>query len=288
MEPIRQARPLAEKLAEIPTLSREELQNLASRFGIENHFDAPDDALRRQLTLKADEYRELKKHVGTIDPKMQRLSNLKAAAQDALERGDFDEVDEVLESVHAVALEEAAKTAELRAETMLLRGRVDDPYRILSATADSFASVDPLEPARRRILSYFAMLRNHRLRYGGKGLVRSQNLLDPILNDDLKAKDSWLWAAGENSKTVSLQDQGTRTAGEDGAASHAKAVAAYRAALRVSTVDAHPVGWAETQQNLAFTHVEAALTVFDPDHVSRYHSKATALRDDFRARLAAL
>ena len=70
--------------------------------------------------MKADEYRGLKAQVDGIDPKMQRLSNLKAAAQDALDRGDFDEVDEVLLSAQTIELEEAAKTAELRADTMLL------------------------------------------------------------------------------------------------------------------------------------------------------------------------
>ena len=52
-------------------------------------------------------------------------------------------------------LDIAASTAELRADNALLRGRVEDAYRMLSAAADSFAAVDPLEPARRRVL-YFS------------------------------------------------------------------------------------------------------------------------------------
>ena len=172
---------------------------------------------------------------------MQRLSGLKAAAQDALERGDFDEVDGVLESVHAIELDEAAKTAELRAETLLLRGRVDEAYRILSATADSFAGVDPLEPARRRIMTYERTLRSHGLRYGGDGLPRSRELLEPILTSELRGQDRWLWAAGQNALAISLRNQGTRTAGEDGAALLAQAVDAYRAALREDAEDAHPV-----------------------------------------------
>ncbi|MEL6645799.1 MAG: hypothetical protein AAFQ79_17845 [Pseudomonadota bacterium] len=250
IEPIRKARPLSETLGEIPTLSREELQNLASRFGIEDPFDAPDGELRRQLTLKADEYRDLKKQVDSIDPKMQRLSNLKAAAQDALARGDFDEVDEVLESVHEVELEEAARTAELRAETMLLRGRVEEAYRILSATADSFASVDPLEPARRRILKYWHTLRDHGLRYGGEATVRSREFLEPILTSGLRNQDRWLWAAGQNALAISFREQGTRTAGEDGAELLAQAVAAYRYALRVYSESALPMEWAMTQNNI--------------------------------------
>ncbi|MEM9474779.1 MAG: hypothetical protein AAGA71_05770 [Pseudomonadota bacterium] len=118
------------------------------------------------------------------------------------------------------------------------------------------------------------------------------------------------WAMTQNNLGNALSNQGTRTAGEDGAALLAKAVDAYRAALRVRTEDAHPVQWARTQENLALaheaiadhptttdprpaletalSHVEAALTVFDPDHMSYNHVKATALRDHLRARLAAL
>ena len=50
MAPIRQSRPMAERLAEIPTLSREDLQNLAARFGIE-------DPMRRPTANSADNSR---------------------------------------------------------------------------------------------------------------------------------------------------------------------------------------------------------------------------------------
>ena len=57
MEPIRQSRPSAAQLDQIPTLSREELENLALRFGIEGVFDRTDPDLRQLLTKKAEEYR---------------------------------------------------------------------------------------------------------------------------------------------------------------------------------------------------------------------------------------
>jgi transcriptional regulator with XRE-family HTH domain len=63
MLPIRTARRADEQLANIPSLSREELQNLSARFGLENAFTADDTELRRQLTIMADEFRTLKKLV---------------------------------------------------------------------------------------------------------------------------------------------------------------------------------------------------------------------------------
>ena len=68
MLPIRTARRADEQLANIPSLSREELQNLSARFELENAFTADDTELRRQLTIMADEFRTLKKLVIPLLP----------------------------------------------------------------------------------------------------------------------------------------------------------------------------------------------------------------------------
>ena len=84
----------------------------------------------------------------------------------------------------------------------------------------------------------------------------------------------------------------------------------YRAALEVYSRAHHPVHWAETQENMALLeqaraahdtctnpapylraaldHVTAALAVFDPDHMPYNHAKATRLRDELLAQVAAL
>ncbi len=116
------------------------------------------------------------------------------------------------------------------------------------------------------------------------------------------------WAMTQNNLGAALQQQGSRSAGPEGAALLAEAVTAYRAALSVRTRGEHPVDWAMTQENIgiaelaladheatadpaphlraALGHVEAALTVFDPEHMPYDHGTATALRDHLRARLA--
>ena len=115
------------------------------------------------------------------------------------------------------------------------------------------------------------------------------------------------WAGTQNNLAAALQEQGSRTGGEQGATLLAKAVSACRAALRVRTETDHPVDWAMTHVNMAlaelaiadhdgtadpvahlqaaFDHVEAALTIFDPQHLPYNHAKATRLRDRLRARL---
>ncbi len=251
MEPIRQARPIAEQLDRIPGLSLEDLQNLAARFGVDDTFDNTNaDLLRRLLTEKAKEYRALRKEVDAIDESMKRLSNLKAAAQDAIARVDLEEVENLLLLVQATELEEAAKTAELRADNALLRGKVEDAYRILSAAADSFAGVDPLEPARRR--DYYAIrLARHGERYGGTGLPMAADMFRAALTVTTREDHPVHWATTQQNLAIALRNQGSRTAGPEGAALLAEAIEAYRAALTVRTREDHPVQWATTQQNLA-------------------------------------
>ncbi|GLT10621.1 tetratricopeptide repeat protein [Sulfitobacter porphyrae] len=250
MEPIRQSRLSAAQLDQIPTLSREELENLATRFQIDDVFDRTDADLRQLLTQKATEYRALKAEVDAIPDTMKRLSNLKADAQDAIARLDLDEVENLMTLVHATELEEAAKSAEIRANNALLRGRVDQAFTLLSSAADSFAAVDPLAPARIRILGYCETLFKHGLRYGGDGIPKASQIVSDILTAELKEMDTWLWAAGQNALAITLGNQGTRSDGLEGADLLAKAVTAYRSALDVCTRQDHPVQWATTQNNL--------------------------------------
>ena len=240
-------------LEDITTASRDQLEALASRFEVEAVFEKSDADLRQLLTNKATEYRALKAEVDAIPDAMKHLSNLKAAAQDAIARVDLDEVEHLMTLVHTTELEEAAKSAEIRANNALLRENVEHAFTLLRSAADSFVSIDPLEPARRRIQGShrgFPALYMHGLRYGGTGLEKAALLIKEVLSQDLRTQDEILWAAGQNNLAVALKNQGIRTEGVKGSNLLAQAVVAYRAALEVRTHDRHPLDWAKTQNNL--------------------------------------
>ena len=99
----------ASQLDNIMSLNSEALQNLAARFNIDDCFKLSDEALRKQLTLRADEFRALKAEVDAIPETMRNLANLKAAAQDAIDRVDLEEVENLMAMVNETELEEAAK-----------------------------------------------------------------------------------------------------------------------------------------------------------------------------------
>lgn len=240
---------LAEKLDSMSRQGRDVLEVLAVRFEIARIYDLSDAQLREQLELRATDFRRFKAQIEAIDERTRGLGNLKAAARDAAGRLDFAEVEALLARVDKVETEIAVETKVLRADNALLRGAAREAFAILSAAADSFASIDPMEPARRR-LSYGQRLNAYGLRYGGEGLAFSVRMFRAALNDPSMEIGSELWAGTQNNLGNALQSQGARLGGQESAALLGEAVIAYRSALRVWTEAAHPVHWAMAQNNL--------------------------------------
>ena len=161
---------LEARLEDLTGATPDELRLLGIKFGIEGARDMAPLPLKVLLEAKAVEYRELKAQINRIDPRLPALHDLKAAAQDAIARLDFAEVETLLARVDAAETEINAETKEARARNALLTGRAEDAYRHLTAAADSFAGIDPGESLDRRN-DYAILLHDHGLRYGGAGLT---------------------------------------------------------------------------------------------------------------------
>ncbi|MEM6939878.1 MAG: hypothetical protein AAF943_18080 [Pseudomonadota bacterium] len=221
---------------------------LASGFGEHTVKDRP--SLTIFLGKKAEEYEALKAQVDAIPENMQRLANLKAAAQDAIARVDLDEVENLMSMVHEAELEEAAKSAEIRADNALLRGDTAKAYALLNSSADSFGAVDKPEPARRR-LRFAHKLFQHGLRYGGDSLVVAASMLTRAL--ELLEEGSYDWLKGQINLAVALQEQAIRADGPKSDELLTEAVTRHRIVLEVCTREKNPVLWSVTQNNLGNT-----------------------------------
>ncbi|MEM1284560.1 MAG: helix-turn-helix transcriptional regulator [Pseudomonadota bacterium] len=239
---------LTAALDAVRDLSRSQLETLARRFEIDEPEAMRDGEITALLEKKAEEYRTYKTQIDHIDERVAGLGNLKDAAQDAAERLDFDEVENLLSTVHATELEIAWETASLRADNALLRGRTHQAFNLISTAADAFAAVDPIEPARRR--TYENRLYSYALRHGGDGFLHTITLKRDALNrikpnDRPKLfGDAWLGLGN------ALNKQGSRIGSDEGAKLLSDAITAYHAALRVYTEADHPVDWAIVQNNL--------------------------------------
>lgn len=140
----------------------------------------------------------------------------------------------------------------LDATAALALSDYDNAFEILSASADSFATIDPLAPTRKR-LEFEDILFAHGLRYGGQGLPLAIRMNRDALDAITSENQTELWGYAQNSLANALANQGKRIAGQDGNALLEKAVTANHAALTVFTQEQHPLEWSGIQNNLALT-----------------------------------
>jgi tetratricopeptide (TPR) repeat protein len=241
-------REIQQTLADLKNATRDQMEALANRFEIEGANDFYIEDLRYLLLKKGEDYRDMKADIDDIPDTMRVLARLRAAAQDAIDRVDLDEVEHLMSMVDTTELEEAAKSAEIRATSALLRGEVEKAYALLNSAANSFEATDPLEQARRG-LNYEDIIYQHGLRYGGAGLALSERLMRNAI--DAMDSGTELWADAQNNLGNALQSQGTRTDGPASTKLLAQAVKAYQTAQEVYTREDHPLQWAATQNNLA-------------------------------------
>jgi len=242
----KQVKVTAQQLDHLAILPRDTLELLASRFEIQTPHRLSDAELQDMLSKKAEEYRNYRALIDGLDDRVAAIANLKGAAQDAAERLDFEAVEELLSRVDTVETEIAADTKQARAANALLRGKVQQAYDILTAAADSFASIDPLEPSRRRN-TYGNMLYDYGLRFAGDALALAAQMFGKATDDVDPTVDAMLWADLQNNLGNALQNIGKR---ESGTARLEQAVEAYHNALQEWTQDKVPLEWAATQNNL--------------------------------------
>lgn len=251
---------LTAALDAVRDLSRSQLETLARRFDIDQPEAMRDGDISALLEKKAAEYRAYKTQIDNIDERVAGLGNLKAAAQEAAERLDFEEVENLLSMVHTTELEIAWDTASLRADNALLRGRTKDAFTIISAAADAFAAIDPIEPAQRRIASEDRLFQ-HGLRYGSNGILLSEEMLCTAIEHLSEEDHRHILAGAQNRLGIALRERAARTNKKGRVEILTRAVNAFEAALIVVTETDYPHYWAFTKSNLGAALQERGLQV---------------------------
>ncbi|MEL7090803.1 MAG: helix-turn-helix domain-containing protein [Pseudomonadota bacterium] len=247
MEPIRQGRSIAGQLDHIPALSRQQMEDMAARFGIENPYDRGDQELRDLLTDKAEDWRALKRQIAALDDRHAQIAELKGSAEAAAEAGDLEQVDQLLGAADVAETKISADTKIARAQNALTRNRTQQAYEILSAVADSFGSVDAMAPAMMRGQLY-KMLYDHGLRYGGVGLALAEDMLEEAARRLPEEVDEVAYLPVFGNLALVQKSHGVLLEGEAGRAKLEAAATTYRRLL--SSLDPKSESWGITQNNL--------------------------------------
>ena len=144
------------------------LQNLAMRFGSDNP-DASEDELVSFLRSKALEWHEMRERLDEISATDERLKDFTAAASEAIDGGDFQKADIILQQAEQSHFEQVTAPAILqqsslrlsRGRAALLSGDVDLAAEHFAAAAGYFDSFDAAQASRIRfecaeLLRFFA------------------------------------------------------------------------------------------------------------------------------------
>ncbi|UWQ16284.1 tetratricopeptide repeat protein [Jannaschia sp. M317] len=238
-------RAMRRSLDSLATANRDQLEALAARFQIERAWTLTDTQLRAELDDRAAEYEALRRQVAALDDRTAGLANLKAGAQDAVDRLDFEEVETLFAHIHATERAIATETAMTRADNLLLLDRQDAARDVLLDAADACRRTDRDEWL--RLMQVAAKrLHDHGLKRSGPAMASAAAILSDLAQARDRVREAQAWAADQNNLGLALL-----TLGERGADTALRdAVTAYRAALQVRTRDALPVAWAATQNNL--------------------------------------
>ena len=277
---------LEDAIKQIKTTNRDGLELLARRFDLKIADNISEYDLRQLLTKQAEQFQKLKAEVEALRRKYPQLDNIISDALATLEKGDTAAVRKmvrqarnVLRDAHLLdGLKQDADLVHVDAQALITEGDVQQAYDILTAAADSFASIDPLEPSRRRN-TYGNILYDYGLRFAGDALALAAQMFGKATDDVDPTVDAMLWAGLQNNLGNALLTLGQR---ESGTARLEQAMVAYHNALQERTQDKVPLGWAMTQGNLgnvnivyfdktkdgarldkAEAHVQAALQVFE-------------------------
>jgi hypothetical protein len=144
-------RGLLARFDRLERMTRLEMEGVARDFGIERISELTDDSLRNALRNCAEEYHRLLEEIAVLRATIPRIDSSLTEVEALLERLDFAAAEALLFDLVRKPVEDSVRIMEVQARVALLRGATEDGFRILSAAADAFTSLDRLEPARRRL-----------------------------------------------------------------------------------------------------------------------------------------
>ncbi len=276
---------LSRAMGNLEDLHRSELEALAFRFNLDPAADATAREMLELLRSRAAEVRELERELETLRARFPQLGNVIAEALDRLNAGDTQAVRHMVRDARRVlhdarlreALEQDAEFVEIDARALLLEQKPEEAFTHLSAAADSFAAIDPMEPARRRV-HYADRLYQHGLRYGGAGLMLAAQMNEGALHRLDPAMQPALWGRANHGLAKALRNLGSRVGGSTREQSVARAVQAFRATLEVTPRGLDPYHWAMVQNDLASTLRDQAFVKTGAQAKSLYSEVVAACR----------
>ncbi|MGB5834984.1 MAG: hypothetical protein WBG92_23780 [Thiohalocapsa sp.] len=240
---------------------------LLSFFKIMEQQQVPPKELDSTLREIAKRYKELEQQLAYFTSDDPEVVALKEAARKALEDGEFDRAEELLEAAKQKdiaaprAIQEQARERLLSAaESAAVQGALKETELAYAEAAAYYMEAAELAPEGEEVVrAGYLNLSGASWAQAGirtEGPAIQHHLAEAVtayrqaLVVRTRAELPQDWAMTQNNRGTALSEQGTRTGGEAGRELLAEAVAAFRQALVVRTRAELPQDWAMTQNNL--------------------------------------
>ncbi|WP_299623071.1 tetratricopeptide repeat protein, partial [Pelagibius sp.] len=216
--------------------------------------NVPLEQLEERLVKVAEDYKRVKSQVSANPDDPSEVAALKREARAALDSGDLDRADSLLEQVivaEEAALEkrqlEAARTSALRGDIALTRLRYREAAQHFATAAKRVPSLHTDEKIGHLRKEASTLYRQGHEFGDNAALAESIDRYMTLLNLRGRNNHPIEWAMTQNDLGNALQCLGER---ESGTARLEEAVAAHREALKEYTRERVPLQWATTQNNL--------------------------------------
>ena len=230
-------------------------RNLGVTEGAVNAFlrrigetEVPAERIPQTLETMAERFHALQAEVKLLRAHTPEVAEPEvAAAEAAIEAGDFDEAERLLAQIGEAHDRAAAETWAMRGQVRMTTLR----YRGAAAAYFEAAKRIPADDAedwREHTRAGGIALRQLGLEFGDNAaLAEAADVFRQMAERFPRAVASDHWADAQNLIGIASQELGSR---ESGAARLEEAVAAFRAALAEWTRERVPLDWAGTQNNL--------------------------------------
>jgi tetratricopeptide (TPR) repeat protein len=275
-----------------------DLPDRAVRDAIARFIDVKPEANQAELTEAIERfeagYRALEQQLAAIPVSDNRVTSLKAAAEEALAEGDLDKARAAYREAAEAARDKAAepvrtaadlKAAEAGAHLLALDWQAAD-----AAWTEAEAMLAPFDRDAANVLAEVAgaRLSMHSELYPHAGALNAAS-------NRWRTLATWAQASGDvrtaarlrNNLGNTLTTQGERTGGLDGVRRLDEAVTAYRDALTVCSRAEMPAVWATMQNNLGTALQAQGQRTDSPEDVPLLDEAVTAYREALTVRTRA-
>lgn len=262
--------------AETVGLTEEVIEAISWSFS-SRYPQATPQQYQEFLRNKAEEIAQLQARIGALGEVNERVSNIVAAASDAIEHGRFDEADRLLEDAEEIqfqhhTLSEVRKQLRIRSargEAALLKGAPKEAYEHFHAAALYIEPFDAIESSKHRQAMYINFF-THSIRAGGTGMEYVIKLIEKNLDVYNGSEFPQERAKTLNNLALAQARLASQLIGRERYDAYAKCIETYQTIEKTINRFENPITWSQLKNNLGIAYQNQCIRLSLDEELAGY------------------